>query len=134
MAYESTIALVVKIMHYDIYEGTGEVGENGKATGFEVNIDCTGVDNAGKFFNVDIFTSFATRNEAMRIVEDMPCGTIHLISGIFFMDSDKNYDILTVFNPEYQPVAGEKAEFFAKQFDSLHRNEGEYIYRKHCDR
>jgi hypothetical protein len=134
MAYESTIALVVKVLHYDIFEGTGEVGENGQATGFEVNIDCTGVDNAGKFFNVDIFISVATRNEMMRIAEDMPCGTIHFISGIFFMDSDENYDILRVFDPEHQPVVGEKAEFYSRQFDSHHRNGGEYIYRKHCDR
>jgi len=129
MNYSSTISLVVKVIYNNIFEGMGEVGEYGHATGCEISIHCLGADEAGKLFNVVIRTSSDTCEEALKIVKRLSCNTIHYIKGIFFLDSNEKYDIITVFNPRYETVSSDKMEFYLKVFNIHNPEKGKYLYR-----
>ena len=82
MNYSSTISLAVKVIYNDIYEGMGKVEKDGHATGCEIFIHCLGADEGGKLFNVNVRTSSATYKEALKIVEELSCNSIHYIHGV----------------------------------------------------
>ncbi len=129
MANSSAISLVVKVIYNDIFEGMGEVGEDGRATGCEISVHCLGADEGGRLFNVVIRTSSATYKEAQKIVEDLSCNSIHYIQGVFFLDSNENLDLITVFNPSYEPVSNEAIIFYSKIFNVCKPEKGKYLYR-----
>lgn len=129
MKYDALISLVVKVMDSDIFESTGEVEGNGLAMGFEISIDCLGLDNAGKVLNVNIQTDADTYEEACTLTEDLSCGEIYHVRGLFFLDSDGKYDIITMYNPTYEPVLGEERSFYYQQLERYQCEERGYIYR-----
>ncbi len=98
MQYSSTISLVVKVIDSEIFEGMGEVGEDGRATGYEISIHCLGTDECGKIFNVNIRTSAATCEEAEKITETLSCNSIHYVQGVFHLGSDEHYDLLRLWS------------------------------------
>jgi len=127
--HSSTISLVIKVICNDILEGQGEVGEDSRATGCDVIADCLGVDVAGKLFNVEIRIGKATYEEALKITEELSCDSMHHIQGIFFLDSDEKYDIITIFDPSYEPVSNGEEAFYADLFITCSHKKGEYLYR-----
>ena len=129
MKYSSTISLVVKIIYNNIFKGMGEVGKDGRATGCEISIHCLGVDEGGKLFNVIIRTGTATYEEAFKITEELSYNTIHYIQGVFFLDSNENLDLITVFNPSYEPISNEAMTFYSKLFNIHNPEKGKYLYR-----
>jgi len=129
MNYSSTISLVVKVIDNDIFEGMGEVGEDGRATGCEISVHCLGADEGGRLFNVVMRTSSATYEEALKIVADLSSNSIHYIQGEFFLDSNEKLDLITVFNPSYEPISTDKMEFYLKVFNIREPEKGTYLYR-----
>jgi len=125
----STLSLVVKVIYNDIFEGMGEVGKDGHATGCEISVHCLGTDEGGKLFNVNIRTSSATYEEAFKIVEELSCNSIHYIQGIFFLDSTENLDLITVFNPSYEPISNEAMTFYSKLFNIHNPEKGKFLHR-----
>lgn len=129
MQYSSIISLVVKIIDSDIFEGMGEIGEDGRATGCEISVDCLGADECGKIFNVNIRTTAATYEQAVKITEKLSCKSIHFIQGVFLVDSDENYDIITVYDPIYEAVSNDELSFYLRQFNRCNCKKGEYLDR-----
>jgi hypothetical protein len=129
MNYSSTISLAVKVIYNDIFEGMGKVGDDGHANGCEISVHCLGTDEGGKLFNVVIRTSSDTYEEALKIVEDLSCNSIHYIKGIFFLDSNEKLDLITVFNPTYEPISNETMTFYSKIFNIHNPEKGKYLYR-----
>jgi hypothetical protein len=117
MQYNSTISLVVKVIDSEIFKGMGEIGEDGRATGCEISVDCLGTDEGCKIFNVNIRTTAATYEEAGKIIEKLSCNSIHYIQGIFFLDSNEKLDFITVFDPRYEPLSNEAMAFYSKIFN-----------------
>lgn len=130
MKYNAVISLVVKVMDSDIFENTGDVTENGLARCCEISIDCLGLDNAGKLLNVTIQTDADNCEQACTVTEDLSCGEILYVQGLFFLDSDGKYDIITLYNPVYEPVPGEEKAFYARQFDRYQPEERGYLYKR----
>lgn len=124
MQYSSTISLVVKVINSDIFEGMGEIGEDGHATGCEISVQCLGADEGGKIFNVNIRTSAATYDESGKIVGKLSCNSIHYIQGIFFLDSNNKLDLITVFDPHYEPISSEAMAFYSKILNINHHEKG----------
>jgi len=129
MQYRSTISLVVKVIDSEIFEGMGEVGEDGRATGCEISVHCLGADECGKIFNVNIRTTAATCEEAGKITEKLSCNSIHYIQGVFLLCSDKHYDIITVYDPSYEAVGSDQVSLYSRQFNQHNCKKGEYLYR-----
>ncbi len=117
MQYNSTISLVVKEIDSEIFEGMGEIGEDGRATVCEISADCLGTDEGCKIFNVNIRTTAATSEEAGKITEKLSCNSIHYIQGIFSLDSNEKLVSMTVFDPRYEPISSEAKAFYSKIFN-----------------
>ncbi len=129
MQYISTISLVIKVIDSEIFEGMGEIGEDGRATGYEISVHCLGADECGKIFNVNIRTSVATYKEAKKITERLSCNSIHYVQGVFHLGSDEHYDIITVYDPSYEAVGSDELSLYASQFNQQNCKKGEYLYR-----
>lgn len=129
MQYSSTISLVVKVIDSEIFEGMGEVGEDGRATGYEISVHCLGADECGKIFNVNIRTSVATCEEAGNITEKLSCNSIHYVQGVFLLDSDEHYDIITVYDPSYETVSSDELSLYSREFNQHNCKKGEYLLR-----
>jgi len=107
----------------------GKVEEDGLATGCEISAHCLGADEGGKLFNVNVRTSSATYKEALKIVEELSCNSIHYIHGVFFLDSNESYDAITVCNPSYEPVSNEAMTFYSKILNIHNPEKGKFLYR-----
>ena len=133
MKHSSTIALVMKVINHDIFKEMGEVGKDGRATGCEISIDCLGADEGGKLFNVEIHDSSNTYEEALKIVEELSCDSIHYIQGIFFLDSDEDHDLIRIYNPSYEPVNSDEEAFYTEQFSMHNHHNGVHISRSEAN-
>lgn len=126
MQYSPNISLVIKVLHRNIYKA-GEIGEDGCGTGWNISAWCLGSDECGRLFNVEIRMDTSVYEEALRVYEELASDNMHYIKGLFFLDSNEKYDIITVFNPSYEPVIGDEATFYSKIFNK--HKKGRLIYR-----
>jgi len=126
MTHRPTISLVIKVLRRNIYKA-GEIGKDGRGTGYDISAWCLGSDECGRLFNVEIRMDTSRYDEALKINEELASDTIHYINGLFFLDSNEYYDIITVFNPSYEPAVGEKTAFYSEIFNKHKKRE--LIYR-----
>ena len=126
MTHSPNISIVIKVIHSNIYKA-GEIGEHGRGTGYDISAWCLGSDECGRLFNVEIRIDTNIYEEAIKIHGDLACDTIHYIKGLFFLDSNEHYDIITVFNPSFEPAVGEKTAFYSEIFNKHKKRD--LIYR-----
>jgi len=126
MQYSPNISLVIKVIHSNIYKA-GKIGKDGRGNGWDISAWCLGSDECGRLFNVEIRIDTSIYEEALKIHGELANDTIHYIHGLFFLDSNEHYDIITVFNPSYEPVTDEETTFYSETFNK-HKTR-ELLYR-----